>query len=283
MGDIGSVPEHDADDPIVPKPTQRGRRRWDSIGLRVAVATLVAGGVAAGSYAIASAAANNGAVGPASKALATASRRSAPTKPWTPWAPSSGRPRFGGPRSFGPFGFGAMLAGGGTVTAVTPTTITVKTLFGGTFTFSTNSSTIYHEGGKTVARSAVSVGEQIALLPVFRPGAPGSGPSHAVAANVEIVQPHVVGKVVKVNGTQFVVSRQAGPFGPGGVGLGGVDGPQVTVNISTSTTYDQAGHPASVADINTGTLVAVTGTLSSSRGQIDATRIEIVPAAFSGR
>jgi len=181
-----------------------------------------------------------------------------------------------------PFGFGGRFAGVGTVEAVTPTTITVKSYFGGTSTFSTDSSTVYREGGKAVARSAVSVGEQVAVLPLQRSGSAGTGTSR-VAADIEVVQPHVVGKVIKVSGSRLVVAGQGGPFGPGGLGRVGDGGTQVTVNLSTSTAYDEAGHSASVADLSSGTLVSVAGTWSSTRGQIDATRIEILPASIAGR
>lgn len=282
MDEIGSEPHLWADDLTVPGPTERGRRWSDSIGLRVAVAVLLAGGVAAASYGIATATAGGAAVGKhSSKALATASSGSAPTKP-SRWAPASGHSGSGGPGDSGPFGFGGRFVGVGTVEAVTPTTITVKSYFGGTSTFSTDSSTVYREGDKTVARSIVSVGEQIAVLPLQRSGSAGTAAS-LVAADVEVVQPHVVGKVIKVSGTQLVVAGQAGPFGPGGLGRVGDGGTRVTVNISTSTAYDEAGHPASIADLTAGTLVSVAGTWSSTRGQIDATRIEILPASVAGQ
>jgi hypothetical protein len=239
-----------------------GKRQRGSLGVRAAVATVVAGGLAAGSYGIASAASANGASGPsAGQALATAS---SPSKTATP---PLGRLRFGGP-GFGPRGIGPGFGVGGTITAITAKTITVTSMFGKSVTVTTDKSTVYREGDKKVARSALSVGEQVFFLPTGRPGAPSSSSSKVVAA-VEIVQPYVAGKVVSVSGSQIVVSQS--------------DGLNVTVNISQSTTYGEVGHSASAEDIHSGTVVLVTGSLSSNHDQIDAGAIQIVPASLTGQ
>ncbi len=283
MDEIGSEHQYQDGDLAGRGPKRRAGGWSGSIGKPVAVLALLAGGVAAGSYGIASATASSGAVRKqADKTLAAASNRAGPTKHRSPWSPSSGRRTFFAPGDFGPSGFAGMVGGVGAVTAVTPGTITVKAPFGGTLTFSTSPSTVYREGAKTVSRSAVEVGEQIAVLPAQRSASESTSTLRA-AADVEIVQPHVVGKVVKVSGTHLVVSGLAGPFEPGGPGPAGARGTRVTVNISTSTVYDEAGHQASVADLGPGTLVAVTGTATSVSGQIDATRIEILPASVVGR
>lgn len=78
------------------------------------------------------------------------------------------------------------------------------------------------------------------------------------------------GKVVSVNRPQLVVAQQ--------------DGLDVTVNTSTSTTYDEVGKgSASASDVQVGTVVSVTGTLSADHDQIDATTIEVVLPSVAGR
>ena len=178
------------------------------------------------------------------------------------------RPLLGG---LGPFGggFGAFgLAGGGTVTGIGATTITVESEFGSKVTVTTNSSTSYSESGKTVGRSAVAVGDQVLFGRRMSPatGAPGTS---KVVGSVEIVPPHVSGKVMSINGSQVVVEQS--------------DGLYVTVNTSASTTYDLAGQSASSAALKSGSVVSVTGTLTSDHEQIDATSIEIVLPSVSGR
>lgn len=234
------------------------------MGVRVAAATVIAGGLAAGGYAAAAAASSSGATPQsASQALATAS---SPSKS----APS--HPRLGGPTGglgfAGDSFFGQNFGQGGTVTQVTPTTITVESLFGSSLTVTTDSSTAYNESGNKVARSAVTVGEEVVFLRAGRQATSSSSASQLVAV-VEIVQPHVSGKVVGINGTQLVVSQQ--------------DGLNVTVNTSTSTTYNEVGKSASASDVQVGTVVSVTGTLSSDHDQIDATTIEINLPSVVGR
>jgi hypothetical protein len=274
-----------------------GRRGRGSLVARTAVATVVAGGLAAGSYGIASAASANGSTRQStSKMLAAASKSGKSTTPKAghPRFPTSPGPgRFGrgggfGRGGFGPGGFGlpgiggppgigigpgAGFGQGGTVKAVTPTTITVTSLSGSTITVTTNASTTYREGGSKVARSAVTVGEQVAFVPLFHPGGSSSkaagSKSSDVVAGVEIVQPQAYGKVVKVSGSQLVIA-----------GRGGLN---VTVNTSSHTTYSEAGDTVPAADIQVGTVVLATGSLSSSHDQIDALKVQIVPAAVTGQ
>jgi hypothetical protein len=55
------------------------------------------------------------------------------------------------------------------------------------------------------------------------------------------------------------------------------------VNTSTSTTYAEAGQSVPATDVGVGTVVSVTGTVSSDHDQIDATTIEIVLPTVAGR
>ncbi len=256
-------------DPEAVTPAANGRRQRGRLATRAAVATVIAGGLAAGSYGIASAASGRVAAGTsASQALAAPSSPSRPSKPSVPWF---GRSRFGGANGFGRFGVrgGAFGAGpAGSVTAVTPTTITVKSLFGQTVMVTTNSKTVYRLGGSKVGRSTLVVGEQVLLLPAGGGGGSTAKSSSLVAA-VEIIQPHAFGKVAKISGSQLTVS------GPGGL--------DVTVNTSPSTKYKEVGHSASASDVRVGTVVLATGTLSTGHNEIDAGTIQIVPATVAGQ
>jgi len=269
MSDLNPLPQQDCGEPTVAAQAAPDRRRRDSLGVRAAAATVIAGALAAGGYGVASAASSHSATSQsASQALAVAS---SPSKS----APS--RPRPGGPAGLGlggrfgfgaGFGLGGAFGQGGTVTQVTPTSITVDSLFGSALTVTTDSSTTYSEGGKKVERSAVAVGEQVVFRPAGRPSTSSTSGSQLVTL-VEIVLPHVSGKVVSVNGSQLVVSQQ--------------DGLNVTVNTSTSTTYDEVGQSVPASEVQVGTVVSVTGTLSSGHDQIDATTVEIVLPSVAGR
>ena len=264
MSEWSPGPQENLSGPLEATAAASAGRPRVSLYLLIAAAALTAGGLAAGGYGIASAASSHGrAPQSASQALATASGPS--TSPPV-------RPRSGGPAGPGDFGLGGGRGGsigqGGTVTQVTPTTITVDTLFDATLTVTTDSSTIYSERGKKIARSAVAVGDEVAFgSPGWGSNANGSG-THGVTL-VEIVQPHVLGKVVSMSGSQLVVTQQ--------------DGLNVTVNTSTSTTYGEAGESVPATDVGVGTVVSVTGTVSSDHDQIDATTIEIVLPTVAGR
>ena len=116
---------------------------------------------------------------------------------------------------------------------------------------------------------AVAVGEEVDFgSPGWSPNANGSG-TRAVAS-VEIVQPHVLGKVTSMSGSQLVVTQQ--------------DGLNVTVNTSTSTTYGEAG-TVGAGHRRRGRHGRLRhgDSVSSDHDQIDATTIEIVLPTVVGR
>lgn len=236
---------------------------------RAGAAAAIACALAAGSYGVASAASGHRATGrPASSARVTASSPSTPAK-----LPRS-RQAFGG--GFAPLGgFGAWRGGfaqggGGTVTALGASTITVSSQLGGSLTVTTSDSTSYSEGGKTVARSALAVGERVRFIAEAAPKPAGASTSTAeVVSAVTIVLPEASGKVVSVSGSKVVVSTQ--------------DGLNVTVDTSPATTYQESGQTVPASDLQPGSYVFATGSLAADHTQIDATRIEIVLASLAGR
>ena len=93
---------------------------------------------------------------------------------------------------------------------VTPTTITVElALFGNSITVTTEFVDGLQRERQEVARSAVATGEQVVFIRAGRAATSSSSRSQPVTL-VEIVQPHVLGKIVSVNGSQLVVSQQDG-------------------------------------------------------------------------
>jgi hypothetical protein len=250
-----------------------------SRAFRVGASAVVACGLAAGSYGIAAASGAAGAARPVSRAVAVSSSPSGSAKSPTPASktpPSAprhlgpfgggfGAPGFWG-GGFGRSGFGA-LGLGGTVTGLTATTITVDTARNGTTTVATDSSTVYSEDGRKVARSVLAAGEEVVFRPASPPAASTSS-TPTLVKGVEIVLPHVSGKVMSVNGTQVVVQQ--------------ADGLDVTVNLSSSTAYDAAGQAATSSAVVAGAEVSVAGTLTSDHTQIDATTVEIILPSVAG-
>ena len=153
MSDLNPRPQQDCGDRAAAAQAAPDRRRRGSLGVRAAAATVIAGGLAAGGYGVASAASSHSATdpvcqsGPRHGVEPFEVRAQSSALGWTgrPWA----RRQHSGPERA--FGLGGTFGQGGTVTQVTPTTITVDSLFGSALTVTTDSSTVYSEGGKKVA------------------------------------------------------------------------------------------------------------------------------------
>jgi hypothetical protein len=271
-------------------PTERARRRWGLVGTRTGVAVLIAGGLAAGSYGIASAATNSPGATTVSATTPTAGHSAGR-------APHGG---FGGGfGAGGPMGSGSGI--GGTVSGVTASTITVSSPVGPSLTIRTNSATAYHEGASTVIRSAVTVGERVAFRfhPVAVPGAlggprtimprtfdpaavPGAlGGSRAImprtalapsgsllATEVDILQPTITGAVVKIAGGDLTVADAQGFWR--------------TVRVSSSTAYTEQGASASAAAVKVGTEIVATGAIDANHTDLDATNIDVQLPSVTG-
>jgi hypothetical protein len=230
------------------------------------VLAVVAGALAVGGYAVASASSSHGSslAQFAKQALASATTSKPATAPVAPGPPvGASRP---GP-GFGGFGRG------GTVTKLSATTITVDSGFGGAVTVTTNASTSYSESGKKVTRAALVVGDEVLFRPAgFERPVSSAGSATAgstLVTSVEIVLPEVQGTVVGLHGSQVVIAQR--------------NGLHVTANTSASTTYGEDGQSATAADLKVGSTVSVTGTLSFGKTQIDATVVQIVLPSVTGR
>jgi len=146
----------------------------------------------------------------------------------------------------------------GTVTAITPTSITI-TGFGGTATtYTISSSTTFTKGSSPATASDVTVGARVDLQLT----AVGS----TTVASVRIDVPRIGGTVTAVNGNTITIIDEEGFWR--------------TVSVSSSTTYAKGGSAASLADVTVGQMIRAEGSIAANHTTLDATSVNIgKPAA----
>ncbi len=176
-------------------------------------------------------------------------------------SPSAHKPSFGprGGFSFGcgaPFagtGFGApsFFGGGfcggetGTVTKISGSTLTLRTL-AGTVTVITSSSTTYSREDAKVKLSAIKVGDVVAVRGK-RTGTSPTATSPIAATAITIEVPSISGRVQSVSGDTVTLVT--------------ADGQLETVNVSSSTAYHGVrGATASLSSIKAGVYITAQGT-----------------------
>jgi len=131
----------------------------------------------------------------------------------------------------------------------TPATVTVS------------ATTVYTQAQVAATSADVHVGSRILAC--------GTGGSTNVqASQVYIILPRVAGVVTNVNGSTLTLT--------------GFDGRTSTVTVGDSTTYDQAGQKASLADIKSGTAISAQGT-QAGNGALNAVRVEIQVPRVAGK
>ena len=189
----------------------------------------------------------------------TAANTTAAAKP-SP-SPSAHKPSFGrrGGFSFGcgaPFasaGFGApsFFGGGfcggetGTVTKISGSTLTLRSL-AGTVTVTTSSSTTYSREDAKVKLSAIKVGDVVAVRGK-RTGTSPTATSPIAATAITIEVPSTSGRVQSVSGDTVTLVT--------------ADGQLETVNVSSSTAYHGVrGATASLSSIKAGVYITAQGT-----------------------
>ncbi|MFN2581403.1 MAG: DUF5666 domain-containing protein [Candidatus Dormibacteria bacterium] len=134
----------------------------------------------------------------------------------------------------------------GTVTGISGTSLTVRTLRGD-LTVNTDSSTTCMKEGKSIAFNELKVNDVIRVRPQHAGGAtpPASPPTTITAAAIDIVMPTLFGRVTQVQGpTIFIVTR---------------DGSLAYIYTTSSTTYRMNGSSASLSDVKPGTYVMAEG------------------------
>jgi uncharacterized protein DUF5666 len=194
-----------------------------------------------------------------------ANTTAATTKP-SP-SPSTGHKPSFGPRGGFAFGCGAPLAGGfgatsafgggffgggfcgttGTVTKISGSTLTLRTI-SGTVTVTTTASTKYSRENKSVKFSAVAVGDVVSVRGTRGSSSTATSPVAATAITIEV--PSVTGRVQSVSGNTVTLVTS--------------DGQLVTVTVSSSTAYQGVrGASATRSSLKAGVYVVAEGTQTS--------------------
>jgi hypothetical protein len=192
-----------------------------------------------------------------------------------------------------------MRGGVGSITAITASSVTVKSQQGGTKTILTTSKTVYVEAMSVVPRTDLKVGENIGVLarpvspPAGRPGswsAPGTTPAPAssgsgsattsaataspkptepTAVAIEILVPRLDGRVVSVSSGKVVVEDPSGL--------------QQTIVTTSATTYRELNTTVPASAVTAGENVVGFGTVATDHTQLDASTVAIVGPLVGGR
>jgi hypothetical protein len=250
-----------------PAPARRRRQRRPRVALVTGAAGVLAlGALGIGDLVVQATAGTSGSH--PREALATSS--SAGT------APRYGRPRrLGGPLGpagglwrLGSLGGPPALGGVGTVTAVSASTVTIRTAAGATRTIDTNSATRYYTMLTPSPRSALRAGDRVAVL--GRPAArPMAGPSSARSAAVVVVlEPYAIGTVVSATLSRIVV-RDAG-------------GLERYVLVGTTTAYEEAGTAVSRSALAPGEEILAYGHAAADPTELSASHVVVVGPRVAG-
>jgi hypothetical protein len=246
-------PEFPEPPPPPPPPAEPATRRWNrlrllGIGLAISVAGATTGFIV------------THAASPTQANTAAAASKPSPS-------PGTHRPSFGPRDGFGslcgafagagfgePSFFGGGFCGGetGTVTKISGSTLTLRTL-AGTVTVTTSSSTTYSREELQVHFNAVKVGDVVAVRGT-RTGASPTATSPIAAKAITIEVPSVSGRVQSVSGN--TVTLVTG------------DGQLEYVTLSGSTVYHGVrGASATSSSVKTGVFIVAQGT------QVDLTTL----------
>jgi hypothetical protein len=161
------------------------------------------------------------------------------------------RPAGGPGWDFG--GRGGARFGGITITAISGSSIALKTADGWTRTITVDSGTTYEKAGATAALADLEVGDEIRFEETRETN--GSWTIDAIA----VVAPHAGGTVSAISGSTITVTQP--------------DGTSATIKVGSTTTYDVGGNDsAALSDIKTGMLLMATGTLNGD-GSLQATKV----------
>ncbi|HEY8742329.1 MAG TPA: DUF5666 domain-containing protein [Chloroflexota bacterium] len=162
-----------------------------------------------------------------------------------PFGPGRGRP--GGP-------------GGLTVSAISGNTITAKRPEGSTQTITVTSSTVYTVAGTPAQLSDIKSGAQIHALGTLSNGT-------LTATHIDIVLPHLGGKLTAISGSTLTVTDRAGTARK--------------VIVSAATTYQRSGVAINISDLQVGNQIDAVGSLNSD-GSLAARVVHVILPAVDG-
>lgn len=146
----------------------------------------------------------------------------------------------------------------GIITAIGSSSVTVESANGKSLTFGTTSSTAYVEGGHSIARSALRVGDPARVM--AKGTGAGSSSSHATASSVDIVRSHISGIVDHVGTTTITMTD--------------FQGFQRAIATSSSTRYVKGTSSTSRTSVTAGQVVVAIGTVSGGT-TLEATSVII--------
>jgi hypothetical protein len=147
-----------------------------------------------------------------------------------------------------------------TITAIDGSKLALETANGWTRTIDATGATITKDG-ETATIADLAVGDQI----VFRETRNDDG-TYTITS-ITVVQPSVAGTVASVSGSTVTVTAR--------------DGTTQKVLLTSSTTYERAGQPATKDAVVAGARIVARGTLGSD-GTLTATSVEIAAARAAG-
>ena len=166
----------------------------------------------------------------------------------------------GGPGGRGGFGHGM---GGVEITAISGSSISLKTMDGWTRTITVDADTTYSKSGDTIALGDLAVGDEIAFKQTLEDD--GSWTIDAIA----VIPPHVGGEVTAVSGSTITVEQR--------------DGTSATITVTGDTDYQVDGDDAALADVKVGMFLVAEGT-ENAAGALTATDVRAAdPDSFPGR
>jgi hypothetical protein len=173
-----------------------------------------------------------------------------------------------GAGAFGPRGAGGAawlgLFGVVTATSSSPSSITITEADGTSIVVSTTSSTTYRDTAGTTTASSVQSGDDVRIEPT----AATAASSTPTAAQVLVEPPTLTGTVVSVSANAIVV-RNSELF-------------EQTIHVSATTTYSENGTTVQASAVTAGEDVVASGTLDADQTSLDASSVRIVELSVTG-
>ncbi len=250
--------------PLEPAAPRSGRMRLFGIGLTIAVVGAAAGFIVTR----AAAPSTSNTTAAASKPSPSPSTHRPSFKPGNGHGFECGEGFAGAGFSAVPSFFGGGFCGGqtGTVTRISGSTLTLRTL-AGTVTVTTTSSTTFSREEQTVKLSAVKVGDVVAVRGK-RAGAAPTATSPIAATEITIEVPSVAGRVQSVSGNTVTLVTGNGQL-------------EIVVLSSSTAYHGIRGAAATSSSIKSGVYILAQGT-QVNLTTLDADSVQVLGALNFG-